>query len=174
MEDVRLAVAAPWGVELDQDVLVLVHDDVVVVVRHNHMYGPVLLLWNRLGLDAWLDLAVDKVLDELANLLHGELLLLVERELLVLDRLLDGEGRPLVNLEVQVAGMGAKRLRVDDCEVDGTLVFLCDIFQRLGELRALLRSLGEYVRKRDAGLFQRKLISFAKVGENVAELLTPM
>ncbi len=155
MENVRFAVAAPWGVELDQDVLVLVHDDVVVVVRHNHMYGPVLLLRNGLGLDAWLDLAVDEVLDELANLLRGELLLLIERELLVLDRLLDGEGGPLVNLEVQVAGMGAKRLRVDDCEVDGTLVFLCDVFQRRGELRTLLRGLGEDVRKRDAGLFRK-------------------
>jgi len=160
---------APWGVELDEDVLVLVHDDIVIVVGHNHMYRPVLLLWDGLGLDAWLDLAVDEVLDELADFLRAELLLLVERELLVLDRLLDGEGGPLVDLKVQVASMRAIRLCVDDSEVDGTLVFLCDIFQRPGELCTLLRSLGENVRKRDASLTQ---ISFAKVGENVAGLLT--
>ena len=157
MGDKRFAVTAPWSVELQKNIFVVVHDNRVVVVSHNEMHRPILLLRDSLGLDAWLNLAVNEVLNKLADIFRGELLALVEGELLVLDCFLDGEGGPLVDLKVQVAGMRAIRLRVDDSEVDGTLVFLCDIFQRPGELCTLLRSLGENVRKRDASLYTDQL-----------------
>ena len=88
---------APRGVELEEYVFVVVHNDVFVVVGYNNLNGAFLLLWDRLRLDAWLDLSIDEILDERTNVFLGELLSLVERVLLILDGFLDGESRPLAN-----------------------------------------------------------------------------
>jgi len=157
MGDKRFAVTAPWSVELQKNIFVVVHDNRVVVVSHNEMHRPILLLRDSLGLDAWLNLAVNEVLNKLADIFRGELLALVEGELLVLDCFLDGEGGPLVDLKIQIAGMSAKCLCVDGREADGSLVLLCEGLEGLGEFGALFGGLGEDVRKRNTSLWRRTL-----------------
>lgn len=151
---------APWSVEFQENVFVIVHDDIFVVVGYDNMYRSILLLRNRLRLDAWLNLAVNKVLDKFSNVLRSDLLVLVEGKLLVLDRFLDGEGGPSVDFKVEVTGMSAKCLCVDCCEADGTLVLLCDGFEGFGKFGTLLGGLSEDVRKGDTSL-REKIISFA-------------
>lgn len=67
-----------------------------------------MLLWDGLRLDARLDLAINKVLNESANIVMCKLLVLIEGELLILDGLLNGECGPLVDLQVQIAGVRAE------------------------------------------------------------------
>lgn len=148
----RLAVAAPGCVELDQDVLLIVQDDVFVVVRDDDLDGPFLSFWNRLRLDAGRDLAGQKVVDELADALFGELGALIEGELLVLDGLLDGEGGPLGGVEVEVLAVLAEGFGVDRGEVDLALVFLGNGLELFGEGFALFRGFGEDVGEGEAGL----------------------
>ena len=64
-----------------------------------------MLLWDGLRLDARLDLAIDKVLNESANIVMGKLLVLIEGELLIFDGFLNGECGPLIDLQIQVAGV---------------------------------------------------------------------
>ena len=92
--------AAPWGVELDENVLCVVKDYVLVVVGDDDDNGAFLLLRDRLALNAGLDLAGDKVINESPNILVGDLLGLIKGELLVLGNVLDCKGRPFVDLEV--------------------------------------------------------------------------
>ena len=144
---------APWSIKLDEDVLVLVQNNVVVVLCDNDSDGTVVLVRNGLALDARLNLAVYKVVEELSNVLLRELVTGVGK-LLVLLRVLDGESGPLANLEVQVAGVLAERLCVDGGKVDLALVLLCDRLECGGERLALLGSLGEDVGKRNTSLNQ--------------------
>lgn len=150
--DIRFAVAAPWGIEFQQDVLVLVNDNVFIVVCHHDLNGTFLLFRDGLGFDAGLDLAVNEVLDESTNVLLGQFLALVEGEFLVLDGFLDGEGGPFVDFEVEVAGVGAEGFGVDGGEADLALVLLGDRLQFGGQLVALFRGFGEDVGKGDASL----------------------
>lgn len=149
----RLAVTAPWCVELEKNILVVVKDEVVVVVGNDNGDRALLLLWDGLGLDAGLDLSGNEVINKLANVLSGNLLGLLVGELLVLVRLLDGEGGPLANLEVEVAGVLAEGLGVDGSEVDHALVFGSDGFKFLSKLLALLRSLSKDVSERNTSLY---------------------
>ena len=123
---VRFAMAAPGSVEFYKDILLIVHDDVLVIVCDDNLNRAFLLFRDGLGFDAWLNFAVNEFLYESTNIFRGELLVLVKGELLVLDRLLDGEGGPFVDFEVEVAGVGAKRLGVDCGEAKGTFVFLSE------------------------------------------------
>ena len=151
----RLAVSAPRRVELEQDVLLVVDDELLVVLRDDDGDGSFLLLRDRLGLDARLDLAGDKVVEELADGLFAQgfdAALLGEGELLVLLRVLDGEGRPVANLEVQVAAVLAEGLGIDGREVDSALVLLGNRLESLAERLALLGRLGEDVGERNSGL----------------------
>jgi hypothetical protein len=52
-----LAVTAPGGVELNQNILVGVHDNLVVVLGDNDGDGAVVLLGDGVGLDTGVDLA---------------------------------------------------------------------------------------------------------------------
>lgn len=45
---VRFAVAAPWSVEFNEDVLVVVYNNFFIVVGNNNLNGAVLGLGNRL------------------------------------------------------------------------------------------------------------------------------
>lgn len=144
--------AAPWGVEFQQDVLVIVDDNVFVVVCNDDLDGTFLLFWDRLGFDAGLDLAVNEVLDESTDVLLGQLLALVEGEFLVLDGFLDGESGPFIDFEVEVAGVGAEGLGVDGGEADGSLVLFGHGLQFSGELITLFRGFGEDVGKWDTSL----------------------
>ena len=65
----RFAVTAPGGVEFKKNILLIVQNDVLVVERHNGLDGALLLLWDRLRLDAGFNLAVNEVLDECANVI---------------------------------------------------------------------------------------------------------
>lgn len=121
----------PRGIELQQNVLAVVQDNLIIVMRHNHFDGAILLLWDRLRLDARLDLTVHEVLHKRPDGLLGDLLALVEGEFLVLDGLLNRKGRPCL-LEVQVTSMSTKRFRINGGEADDTLVFLGKRLQGLG------------------------------------------
>ena len=146
-----LAVTAPGGVELDEDILLVVEDNVIVVLGDNNGNGAVLGLGDGLRLDARLNLAGNKVLEELGDVVSGQLLLLVKGELLVLLDLLDGERGELVGLEVQVGGVSTEGLGVNDTNVDLALVLLSDGLERVGKLLALLSGLREDVTKGDTG-----------------------
>ena len=143
---------APGGVELEKNIVLVIQNDLFVVVGHNDLNRAFLLLWNRLGLDAGGDLAVHEVLDECANIVMCNLLVLVKRKLLVLDRLLDGESWPFAIFEVQVASMCAESLSVNCGEANDTLVLLCERLKFSGQLSALLWGFSEYVGQWDASL----------------------
>ncbi len=150
-----LAVSAPWGVELEENVLVAVDDEFLVVLRHDDSDWAVLLLWDGLALDASLDLAGKVFVDEFADVLLAQILLaalLFVWELLVLGDVLNSECRELSDLEVEVACVLAEGLRVDGGEVDGALVLFSDGLERLAERCSLLLGLGEDVGERDASL----------------------
>jgi hypothetical protein len=147
-----LAVSAPWGVELNKNILGIVKNNLLVVVGNNHGNGTVLLLWDRLRLDAWLDLARVELLNEFANLLGSNGLAVLVGEFLVLDGVLDGKGGPFANLEVQVSSMLTKSLGVNGCEVDLAMVLLGEGLEVLGEALALLLGLGEDVGERNTSL----------------------
>ena len=149
---IRLAVTAPWSVELNQDILLVVKDNLIVVLRNNNGYWAILLLWDGLRLDAWVDAASDEVIDKLANVLSGKLLGLVEWELLVLDSLLDGECGPLANLEVKVTTVLSECLCVNGSEVDLSLVRLGNLLEVLGEGFTLFWGFGEDVGEWETGL----------------------
>jgi hypothetical protein len=91
--------ATPWSIELDQNILLVVKHDIFVVLRDNYCHWSFLLLRDRLGLDAGLDLAINKVLYKLAHVLIGEFGS-AEGELLILDGILDSEGRPFPDLTI--------------------------------------------------------------------------
>ena len=116
--------AAPRGVKLEEDIFLVVDDDFLVVVGYHNLDITFLFLGDWLGLDAWLDLARDEIVDELANVFCCELLALVKGEFLILDGFLDRKGGPFIGFEVQVGGVCAKSLGVNSGEADSTLVLL--------------------------------------------------
>lgn len=138
-----LAVTAPGSVELNEDILAVVEDNVVVALGDDDGNGALLGLGDGLRLDGRLNLASNEVVNELLDGVGGDLLLLVEGELLVLDGLLDGEGGELVGLEVQVAGVSTESLGVNGGEVDDTTLGLSNGLEGLAKLLALLGGLGE-------------------------------
>jgi hypothetical protein len=142
----------PWGIVFNQDVLIIVHDNLSIIVSNNHMNGSILFLRKRLGLDAGLNLAVNKVLNEGTNILLSKCFALVEGEFLVLDSLLDGEGGPLVDLQVEITSVGSESLSVDGGEVDNTFVLLSEGLEGVCELFAFFRGLGEDVGQGDTSL----------------------
>ncbi|KAI6760212.1 hypothetical protein HG531_013413 [Fusarium graminearum] len=144
-----LAVTTPGSVKLNKDILGVIKDDIVVALGNNNCDGTLLGLGDGLRLDAGLNLASVELLNELGDVVVGDLLLLVEGELLVLDNLLDGERGELVGLEVQVTSVGTESLSIDGGEVDLALVLLCDRLESLAELLALLLGLREDVSKGD-------------------------
>lgn len=155
-----LAVSTPGGVELEENILLAVNDNLLVVLGHNNSDWALLLLWNWLALDAWLNLAGNEVLDEFSNLLLAESLGragLGVGELLVLGGVLDSESWPCADLEVEVACVLTESAGVDGCKVDLALVLLSDRLEGLGESLALLGGLSENVGERDSGLEERKL-----------------
>lgn len=150
-----LAVSAPGCVELEENVLVVVDDEVLVALGDDYSGTGLLLLGDGLALDAGLDLAGDKVLNERADSLLANVLgsaLLGVGELLVLGDVLDGERGPAADLEVQVAGVLAESGSVDGSEVDLSAVLLGDGLEVSGESLTLLGGLGEDVGEGKAGL----------------------
>ena len=122
--------AAPWSIELQQNVLGVIQHNIIIIMRHNHLDRTILRLWDGFRLDAGFDLAVHKVLNEGADGLLGDLFALVKGKLLVLDCLLNGKSRPLL-LKVEVTSVSTKGFRIDSGKVDYPLVLLGDRLQRL-------------------------------------------
>ena len=149
---VRFAVTAPWCVKLKENIFVIIKDDILVIVRHNDLNGTFVLLWDRFGFDAGLNLAVNKVLDEGTNVLLSQFLALIEGEFLVLDGLLNGEGGPFVDLKVQVTGVSTKGFGVNGGKADSALVLLGNGLELGSDLIAFFRGFSEDVGERDASL----------------------
>jgi hypothetical protein len=145
-------VPAPRSVKLYQDVLFVIENNVLVVVCDNNGDWAILRLGNRLRLDAWLGVTRAKLVNKVADALGSDFLGLVKRVFFVLDSVLNGKGRPLVDLEVEVAGVLAKGLGVNSGEIDLGAVLFGDSLEFLGESRALLCSLGKNVCKRETRL----------------------
>lgn len=91
---------------------------------YDNLNGAFLLLWDRFGFDARLNLAVNKVLDKLANIFSGKLLALVEGKLLVLYSFLNGKGRKFVGFEIKVTCVSAKCFGVNGGKANFAFVFL--------------------------------------------------
>lgn len=135
-----LAVAAPGGVELNQNVLVLVVlDNLGVSGGDNDLDGAVVLLGNSLGLDRGLDSAGQDILSQLLHLLNSELTLLVQGELGAGDDVLDTKSGPLL-LQVDVGSVGAELGGVNVSEVHLALEGLGDGLNLGAVLGALLGS----------------------------------
>ena len=120
----RFAVTTPWGIEFKQNIVLVIDDNILVVVRDNDLHGTLLLFGDGLRFDARFDLAVDEVLDESANVIMGNLLRLVVWIFLILGGLLDREGRPFALRQVQVGCVGAECFRIDGGEIHSALVSL--------------------------------------------------
>ena len=88
--------------------MIILQNNLFVVVGYDDLYWTFLLFWDGLRLDARIDLAINKVLNERANIFNCKLLVLIEGELLILDGLLNGECGPLIDLQVQIAGVGSE------------------------------------------------------------------
>lgn len=153
---------APGCIEFYENVVLIVDDYVLVIVSHDNLDWTFLLFGNGLRFDARVDLAINEVLDEGANIIVGELLALVKGEFLVLHSLLNSESGPLVHLEVQVTGVSAKRFGVNSREAERSLVLLCQWLESLSQLSALLWRLGEDVGERDPSL--KKFSSASEYG----------
>ncbi len=157
--------ATPWGVEFKEDVVFVVDYNILVVVGDDDLDGSGLFLGDRLGFDAGVDLAVDEVLDEGADLVVRDFFGLAKGVFGVFDGVLDGEGGPFALFKVQISGVGAERFGVNGREVDDTLVLLGDWLQGLCEFCALLRGFGENIGEGDLGLWWNAVRTHLTFGE---------
>lgn len=151
-ENLRLAVSAPGSVKFNQDILLVVNDNLLVVAANNNSNRSLLSLGNGLGLEARVNLAIKDVLDELADLLGINLLVLVVRVLGVLGGVLDSESRELLGLKVEVASVSAEELSIKGNNVNSAAVALGNGTEISSELLALLGGLGEDVSQGNTGL----------------------
>ena len=101
-------------------------------MSHNNLDGAFLLLGNGLRFDAWLNFAVDKVLDEFSDVVVRDLLGLVVGEFQVLHSFLNRKGGEFIGFKVQVSGVGPEGFGVNDSKVYFALVFDCEGFKGLG------------------------------------------
>ncbi len=124
--------AAPGSVKLNEDVLVVIDDNLIIVVSYDNLNWAFLVLGDRFRLDTWLNLTINKFLDEYSDIFLGKLLALVKGKFLILDGFLDGEGREFLGVEVEVAGVSAKRFGVNGGEVEFALMFDCQRLEGLG------------------------------------------
>lgn len=129
--DLRFAVSAPGRIEFKKNILVVVDDNLIVIMSHNNLDGAFLLLGNGLRFDAWLNFAVDKVLDEFSDVVVRDLLVLVVGEFQVLHSFLNRKGGEFIGFKVQVSGVGPEGFGVNDSKVYFALVFDCEGFKGL-------------------------------------------
>lgn len=116
--------AAPWRIVFDEHILGIVHDNIVVVLGDNDGDWAILLFRDGFTLDAGLNLASDKIIDEFANVLCIEFFVSSVGELLVVDSILNGKGGPDTSFEVEIGGVLTKGCGVDGCKAEFALVFL--------------------------------------------------
>jgi hypothetical protein len=172
---IRLAVSAPRGVELDQNILGIIHDNLLVVVGDHNGDGAIIGLGNGLGLDAGLDLSGKDILDELGDFSGHEGLGLVIRVLLVGSGIVKSESRELLGIKVEVASMGTEGLGIDGRNVDLALELLSEGLEVGGVLVTLLLGLGEDVGKRNSGLVRVGFVStriYGQIGKKEKKMQT--
>lgn len=148
----RFTVSTPWGVEFEENVLVVIDDNILVGVSHHDCDGSFLGFRNRLRLDAGLNLAIKNILNELPDFFGIEFPGLVVRVLGVLLRILDSESGECLRVKVEVSGVGTEHLGINCGDVDGSLVLLSNGLEVLCILITLLLGLSEDVCQRDTGL----------------------
>lgn len=159
--------STPRGIELNENVLLVIVDKLIVVLSNENSDGTVLALGDGLGLDARLNLALKDVVDKCSNGLLGDLLVLIEGILLAVVDVLDSESGELITDEVEVVGMRTESLSVDGSDIDLALVLLGDRPEHSSELIALFLGLGEQVGKGNAGLqFQSRLVLQRNIKRN--------
>jgi hypothetical protein len=164
--NLRFAVTTPRSVELDEDILGVVLHDLIVVMRNNNVNRSFLLLGNRFRLDAGFHLPVNESLDEFIDFTKGNLLALIIGKFLILDRLLDGESREPVSLEVKVGSVGTKGLGINGGEIDLALMLDGNGFELFSKGRTLFRGLCEDIRQGNTGLFTSQHNSPARCVEH--------
>ena len=69
-----LAVTTPWGVVLDEDILGWVHDDLLEFSSDNSGDWSVVVLWDWVGFEMWLDGTGLDIINPFSNGLNGEVL----------------------------------------------------------------------------------------------------
>lgn len=106
-------------------------------MSNDHLDRAFLLLGDGLGFDAGLNFAVNKILKKLVQIIQCHLLILAEREFLILDRLLNGKRGPFVRFQVEVRGMSTKCFSVNGGEIDDAFVFLRQRFKFFHKLSTL-------------------------------------
>lgn len=148
--------AAPGGIELHENVLIIIDDQIGVGVSNNNSYRAFLSLRNGLGLNTGVNLAIENVLNELANFLSINLLGLIPRELGVLSGILDSEGREFLRVEVEIGSMGTKQLGVESSKVDLSTVLFSEGLEVSSKLLALLSGISEDIGQWDASLFMSR------------------
>ena len=148
----RFAMTAPWSIELDQNIFLVVKHDVFVVLRNNHHHRSFLLLRDGLGLDAGFDLAINVVLHELAHLLFGEVPLRSKGNFWFLTVSWMAKAGHLPTSRFRFPACAPKCFGVNCCKINLALVLLSERLELSGELCALLGCFCEDVGKRNAGL----------------------
>ena len=141
----RFAVTAPWGIEFEKNIIVVVQNDFLVIVGYHDLDRALLLLRNRLRLDAGVNLALHKLLDESADLVVRDFLGLVKGEFLVLESLLDSKCGPFAIFEVEVTSVCAECLGINGGEAEDPLVLLCQWLEFNCQFSPLLWGFSEYV-----------------------------
>jgi hypothetical protein len=136
-------VTAPRSIVLYEHILGIIIHNLLIIMRDNNVNGPILLLRDRLRLDAGLQFPVDEVLNELFDVLVSNLLALIVGELLVFGRFLDSESGELVDLEVEVTSMSTESFSINDSEVNLALVLDSNGFDLVCQGRTFLRGLSK-------------------------------
>ena len=116
------------------------------------MNGPFLFLGDGFRFDTWLDLSVYEVLNVGVNFCLGDLLVLRVGVFLVVGGVLDGEGGPFVDFEIQISCVRSERFGVNGSEADYPFVFLGYLPQFFCEFGSFFWSFCEDVGKWDASL----------------------
>jgi hypothetical protein len=113
--------STPRRIKLNEDIFVIVDDEILVCMGDNHCDWAILVLWDRLAFDTWLELSGNEVIHKFANGFLGEFRT-VEGEFLVIDRFLNGEGGPLANFQIEVSSVGTEGFGINGGKADLALV----------------------------------------------------
>ena len=141
----RFAVTAPGGVEFEENIVVVVQNNFLVIVGYHDLNRTLLLLWNWLRLDAGVNFALNKFLDEGADLVVCDFLGLVKGEFLVLNSLLDSKCGPFAVFEVEITSVCAECLGINGGEAEDPFVLLCQWLKFNCQFSPLFWGLREYV-----------------------------
>lgn len=145
--------ATPGSVELDEDILAIVEDDLIKLLRDQNEDASILRSRNFLAPEGWLQFASEVVLDERANGFGSGVDILGKRVLELLGDILDNECGPLELLKVHSLGVLVEAVGVNPGKVDLALVLLGDGLEGLDNLLlALEERINEDIGQRKSGL----------------------